>query len=161
MKLDTIDKSILEALQANARITNIELANRIGLSPSACSRRLDNLEKAGIIEGYHAVIANRALGQTITSIVHITLDGQSEQHLSAFEDAARECPHIVACFLMSGASDYIVRVNARDMEHFEHIHKNWLSTMPGVSRIQSSFAMRTVVNRANIDIGLMEADRQA
>ena len=158
MKMDSIDQSILVALQDNARIANVELANKIGLSPSACSRRLEQLENSGIIEGYQAVISNKALGQTITSIVHITLDGQSESHLAAFENAVSECPHIVACFLMSGECDYIVRVNARDMEHFEHVHKNWLSTLPGVSRIQSSFAMRMVVNRANIDVALMERD---
>ena len=152
MQLNSIDKSILNELQENARITNAELADRVGLSASACSRRLDNLEKSGTIEGYQAVISNRALGQTITAIIAITLEGQSEKHLAAFETAVAECPHVVACFLMSGEADYIVRVNARDMDQFEHIHKNWLSTLPGVSRIQSSFSMRTVDNRANVDV---------
>jgi len=156
VKLDTIDKAILETLQNNARITNAELADKVGLSPSASSRRLDNLENSGTIESYQAVISNRALGHTITAIVHITLDGQSEKHLTEFEEAIIRCPHVVACFLMSGECDYIVRVTARDMEHFEHIHKNWLSTLPGVSRIQSSFSMRTVVNRANISVANME-----
>ena len=155
MKLDNIDLSILTQLQENARISNVDLADKVGLSPSACSRRLDHLEKSQIIENYQAVISNKALGQTITSIVHITLDGQSENHLRAFELAVSSCPHIVACFLMSGECDYIVRVNARDMSEFEHIHKNWLSILPGVSRIQSSFAMREVINRANIDITSM------
>ncbi len=152
MNIDTIDKSILVVLQDNARITNVDLASKVGLSPSACSRRLEHLEKSGVIEGYQAVISNEALHQTITSIVHITLDGQSESHLAQFEEAVSQCPHVVACFLMSGEHDYIVRVNARDMAHFEHIHKNWLSALPGVSRLQSSFSMRTVVNRANIDV---------
>ena len=152
MKLNPTDKAILNVLQNNARITNAELADRVNLSPSACSRRLDSLEKSGTIEGYQAVISNKALGQTITAIIAITLEGQSEKHLAAFEDAVAKCPHVVACFLMSGDSDYIVRVNARDMEEFEHIHKNWLSAMPGVARIHSSFSMRTVVNRANISI---------
>lgn len=152
MKLDTIDTSILSALQENARMSNVELSNRVGLSPSACSRRLEQLEKSGVLEGYHAVISNTALGQTITCIVHITLDRQAENHLATFEETARKCPYIVACFLMSGEYDYIVRVNAIDMAHFEHIHKDWLSTLPGVSRMHTSFAMRTVVNRPNIDI---------
>ena len=152
MTLDRIDKSILRELQSNARITNAELANRVGLSPSACSRRLDQLEHSGTIEGYQAVISNRAIGQTITAIVAITLEGQSETHLNAFEKAVANCPYVVACFLMSGDADYIVRVNARDMAEFEQIHKNWLSAMPGVARIQSSFSMRTVVNKANVDV---------
>ena len=155
MKLDKIDLSILTQLQQNARISNVDLADKVGLSPSACSRRLDQLETNKIIEEYQAVISNKALGQTITSIVHITLDGQSENHLREFEHAVSSCPHIVACFLMSGECDYIVRVNAKDMSEFEHIHKNWLSVLPGVSRIQSSFAMREVINRANIDITSM------
>ena len=152
MKLDKIDKSILANLQLNARIPNVALAEKIGLSPSACSRRVEQLEQAGVIESYEAVLSNAALGQTITAIVHIALNRQVSKDLSEFEQAVADCPHIVACFLMSGEFDYIVRVNARDMAHFEHIHKNWLSALPGVSRIQSSFAMRTVVNRANITI---------
>lgn len=152
MKLDKIDSTILEMLQHNARISNVELAGKVGLSPSACSRRVEHLEKAGVIEGYHAVISNKALGQDITSIVHITLDRQAGADLDYFEKAVEECPHVVTCFLMSGEYDYILRVTARDMEHFEHIHKNWLSKLPGVSRIHSSFSMRTIVNRANIDV---------
>jgi Lrp/AsnC family leucine-responsive transcriptional regulator len=157
MKLDKFDLSILARLQQDARISNVDLADKVGLSPSACSRRLDQLEKKKVIENYQAVISNKALGQTITSIVHITLDGQSENHLRDFESAVANCPFIVACFLMSGEFDYIVRVNARDMAEFEHVHKNWLSVLPGVSRIQSSFAMREVINRANIDVSQIGA----
>jgi len=156
MKLDGIDKSILKVLQENARISNVDLANEVGLSPSACSRRLEQLHKSGVIEGYQAIISNRALGQTITAIVHITLDRQAGRELDFFEKAVADCPHIVACFLMSGEHDYIIRVNARDMEHFEYIHKHWLSNLPGISRMQSSFAMRTVVNRANVDLASID-----
>ena len=151
-RFDKIDRAILSTLQDNARISNVELAERVGLSQSACLRRVQLLEKQGVIEGYQAVISNRAIGQTITAIIQITLNGQSEEHLRKFEEAAAQCPFIVACFLMSGQSDYVIRVNARDMDHFEQIHKNWLSTLPGVSRMLSSFAMRVVVNRANVDI---------
>ncbi|MCB1386038.1 MAG: Lrp/AsnC family transcriptional regulator [Nitratireductor sp.] len=149
--LDKIDRSILSALQENARISNVDLAQRIGLSQSACLRRVQILESEGVIESYQAVISNRALGQTITAIIQITLQGQSEEQLRKFESAVERCPYIVACFLMSGQSDYVIRVNARDMDHFEQIHKHWLSTLPGVSRMLSSFAMRVVVNRANVD----------
>lgn len=152
LKLDKIDRAILSTLQDNARISNVDLADQVGLSQSACLRRVSQLENDGIIENYQAVISNKAIGQTITAIIQITLNGQSEEHLSDFEAAVERCPYIVACFLMSGESDYIIRINARDMEHFEFIHKNWLSTLPRVSRMQSSFAMRVVVNRANIDV---------
>lgn len=156
MTLDRLDRLILRELQQDARLANIELAQRVGLSPSACSRRLAQLEKDGVIEGYRAVISNKALGQGITALVHITLKAQSEDYLRKFEQAVNTCPYIVICFLMSGESDYLIRVNARDMEHYEHIYKHWLSTLPGVSRIQSSFAMRMVVNRANVDATLMD-----
>lgn len=156
MKLDKIDRSILSSLQENARIPNTELAEKVGLSQSACSRRVSQLEDAGVIEGYHTSISNKELGQTITAVIQITLSSQSEKTLSNFEKAASECPFVVACFLMSGESDYLMRVNAKDMEHFEQIHKNWLSTLPGAVRIQSSFALRTVVNRANIDLANVE-----
>lgn len=156
MKLDAIDISILKELQVEARISNAELSERVGLSPSACSRRLDQLEKSRTIESYQAVISNEILGQTVTAIIHITLSGQSKTHLADFEAAVRECPHVVACFLMSGEFDYLLRVSARDMIEFEDIHKNWLSTMPGVVRIQSSFAMRTVVVKPNVDVTLLK-----
>ncbi|MFK5979128.1 MAG: Lrp/AsnC family transcriptional regulator [Rhizobiaceae bacterium] len=159
MKLDAIDISILKELQVNARISNIELAERVGLSASACSRRLDQLEKSGTIEGYQAVISNEILGQTVTAIIHITLSGQSEAHLAEFEAAVRKCPHVVACFLMSGEFDYLLRISARDMIEFEDIHKNWLSAMPGVVRIQSSFGMRTVVVRPNIDVTMFQKNK--
>lgn len=159
MNLDRTDRLILQTLQDNARMPNVELAERVGLSASACSRRLQQLEQAGVIEGYQAVINNKALGQAITALVHITLQGQSEDHLRRFEESVRNCPYIVACFLMSGDSDYLIRVNARDMEHYEQIYKSWLSTLPGVSRIQSSFAMRMVVNRANIDVAMLDSQR--
>jgi Lrp/AsnC family leucine-responsive transcriptional regulator len=152
MKLDKIDRAILGVLQENARLSNVELAETVGLSQSACLRRVNNLETLGVIEAYQAVISNKAIGQTITAIIQITLSGQSVQHFQDFEAAIAKCPYVVACFLLSGESDYIVRVNAKDMENFEMIHKQWLSTLPGVSRMQSSFAMRVVVNRANIDI---------
>ena len=150
--MDRIDRAILSALQDNARMSNVDLAHRVGLSQSACLRRVQQLEHSGVIEGYQAVISNKAIGQTITAIIQITLSSQAEQALSSFEAAVERCPYIVACFLMSGESDYVIRVNARDMEHFGTIHKEWLSTLPGVSRMQSSFALRVVVNRANIDV---------
>ena len=156
LKLDRMDLLILHQLQTSARMPNVELAEKVGLSPSACSRRLAQLEDSGVIEFYQAVISNKALGQAITALVHITLKAQSEDHLQKFERAVVTCPYIVTCFLMSGESDYLIRVNARDMEHYEMIYKTWLSTLPGVSRIQSSFAMRLVVNRANVDVALID-----
>jgi Lrp/AsnC family transcriptional regulator, leucine-responsive regulatory protein len=148
MQLDKIDHAILAALQDNARVTNAELAEQAGLSPSACSRRLDALEAAGVIHGYHARLSNRVLGHPVTVIVHISLSSQSEKHLSEFEEAVKTCPNVQMCYLMSGEHDFILRVVARDLEDFERIHKQWLSAMPHVARMHSSFALRNVIDRA-------------
>ncbi|MCU0831929.1 MAG: Lrp/AsnC family transcriptional regulator [Rhizobiaceae bacterium] len=148
MELDRIDHAILAALQENARIPNAQLADKVGLSPSACSRRLDALEQAGAIRGYHARLSNRVLGHPVTVIVHMSLASQSERHLAEFEEAVKACPNVQMCYLMSGEHDYILRVVARDLEDFERIHKTWLSAMPHVVRMNSSFALRNVVDRA-------------
>lgn len=152
MALDRIDIAILEALQENGRISNAALAETIGLSQSACSRRLDNLESSGVVRGYHARLSNAALGHTMTAIVHISLSGQFEKSLSEFESAVRRCPNVLSCHLMSGEYDYILRVAAKDLADYERIHKEWLSAMPHVTKINSSFALREVVDRTALGL---------
>ncbi|MCT8997076.1 Lrp/AsnC family transcriptional regulator [Chelativorans intermedius] len=152
MSLDRIDIAILDTLQQDGRISNAALAERVGLSQSACSRRLDNLERAGVIKGYHAQLSNAALGHRMTVIVHISLTGQFEKTLSEFEAAVKRCPNILSCHLMSGEYDYILRIAARDLEDYERIHKEWLTGMPHVIKINSSFALREVIDRTAIGI---------
>ncbi|TWG95510.1 DNA-binding Lrp family transcriptional regulator [Mesorhizobium sp. J18] len=147
MALDRIDIAILDTLQQDGRISNAALAEKIGLSQSACSRRLDNLERSGVIRGYHAELSNAALGYRMTAIVHISLSGQFEKTLSEFEAAVKRCPNVLSCHLMSGEYDYILRIAARDLEDYERIHKEWLTGMPHVIKINSSFALREVVDR--------------
>jgi DNA-binding Lrp family transcriptional regulator len=154
MALDRIDFAILDVLQKEGRITNAALAERVGLSQSACSRRLDALEKSGVIRGYHARLSNAALGYRMTVIVHISLAGQFEKSLSDFEAAIKRCPNVLSCHLMSGEYDYILRIAARDLEDYERIHRDWLSAMPHVVKINSAFALREVIDRPNMDIGL-------
>lgn len=151
-ELDSFDRTILGHLQANARIPNVELAERVGLSPSACSRRVDALEKSGIIRSYNARLSSRALGHPIVVIVYITLEGQSAEHLFAFETAIKKCPNVLVCYLMSGASDYLLRVAARDLADYERVHKDWLSALPGVVRVTTNFALREVINNPSVDI---------
>src|SRR5690554_2640698 len=110
MALDRIDIAILKVLQKDGRISNSALAEKVGLSQSACSRRLDNLEKSGVVKGYHARLSNAALGHGVTVIVHISLSGQFERTLSEFEAAVQRCPNVVSCHLMSGEYDYILRI---------------------------------------------------
>ena len=149
MTHDRIDAAILAALQVDGRMPNAALAEKVGLSQSACSRRLDRLEKEGFIKGYHARLSNAALGYRMTAIVHISLSGQFEKTLADFEAAVKRCPNVLSCHLMSGEYDYILRIAARDLEDYERIHKEWLTAMPHVTRINSSFALREVVDRTS------------
>jgi DNA-binding Lrp family transcriptional regulator len=130
-------------------MSNAALAAAVGLSASACLRRVRLLEEGGVIRGYTALVEDEAErpGRTVV-IVQVTLERQTEEGLSRFEAAARRCPEIRECYLMSGAADYLLRVEARDAADYERIHQEQLSRMPGVARIQSSFAIRTVIRAA-------------
>jgi Lrp/AsnC family transcriptional regulator, leucine-responsive regulatory protein len=146
--MDKIDLAILSALTTNARASQVELSESIGLSSTAIARRQRTLEEEGLIRGYQAVLDLARFGLATTVLVRITLESQSEEALKSFEADVVECPSVVRCFLMSGSDDYLVIVLARDIEDYERIHRTELSRLPGVARIQSSFAMREVVNRA-------------
>ncbi|MCH8686665.1 Lrp/AsnC family transcriptional regulator [Pedomonas mirosovicensis] len=145
MKLDAIDRKILGVLRGNGRIPNNELAAAVGLSASACLRRVRLLEQAGVILGYTAVVAEPEVAGALTAIVRITLEKQTEDYLNRFEAAVRRHPEIVECFLMTGDEDYILRTVADSPAAYEVIHKEILSRLPGVVRINSSLAIRSVL----------------
>lgn len=145
--MDQIDAALLGELAQNGRASYVELAERVGLTGTACARRMRMLEESGVILRYQVVPNLRALGLTTTVIVRISLTSQSEEALAAFEQAIVKCPSVVRCLLMSGSDDYLITVVCRDIEDFEHIHKTQLSRLPRVSRIQSSFAIRDIVDR--------------
>ncbi|MFA7439816.1 MAG: Lrp/AsnC family transcriptional regulator [Sphingomonadaceae bacterium] len=144
MSLDSIDRAIIRQLRLNGRIPNNALAAAVGLSPSACLRRVEILERTGVIRGYTAIIGGGGEGGII-AIVRITLERQTEDYLNRFEAAVRRHPEIDECFLMTGDADYILRAHASDAAAYEQIHKEILSKLPGVSRIHSSIALRSVV----------------
>ena len=150
MLLDKLDIAILNQLQGDGRMSNAQLAEKVGLSQSACSRRLDNLEQSGAIKGYHAQLSNAALGYGMTAIVHISLSGQFEKSLAEFEAAIKHCPNVLSCHLMTGEYDYVLRIAAKDLADYERIHKQWLSAMPHVTKINSAFALREIVDRTTI-----------
>jgi len=152
VQLDTFDRKIIRALAADGRMTAVDLAGKVGLSPSACTRRLQALEAAGVIAGYRAVIDPNAVGLGITAFVEITLDRQSDEALRAFEAALAKCPNVLSCHLMSGSSDYLIRVAARDLTDFQHLHANVFGHLPGVARIESKFALREAIDRPLIPI---------
>jgi DNA-binding Lrp family transcriptional regulator len=143
--LDDTDRSLLRLLRADGRMSNAALAEAVGLSPSACLRRLRLLEHRGVIRGYTAIIAEAPLRDGVIVIVQITLERQTDDSMQRFETAVRRCPEVRECYLMTGMSDYLLRVEARDAADYERIHKDSLSRLPGVARIQSSFAIRSVV----------------
>jgi DNA-binding Lrp family transcriptional regulator len=143
--LDDLDLRIIRHLRADGRMTNADLAAAVGLSPSACLRRVRLLERDGVIRGYTAMIAEATPGDVVTVIVQITLERQTDDFLRRFEEAVRRCPEVQECWLMTGQSDYLLRVEARGAADYERIHKDQLSRMPGVARIQSNFTIRGVI----------------
>ncbi|MBB3138735.1 DNA-binding Lrp family transcriptional regulator [Rhizobium pisi] len=143
--LDTIDRNILRLLRLDARMSNAKLAAEIGLSPSACLRRIKIMEKSGVIRGYTALVDTGNADATIAVIINITLERQTEDYLDRFEAAVRRHPEIRECFLMTGGSDYLLRVEVANAGEFERIHKEILSALPGVLRIHSSFSIRNVL----------------
>jgi DNA-binding Lrp family transcriptional regulator len=145
LHLDTIDKLILKRLKASGRISNVELAAEVGLSPSACLRRVQLLERQGVIVGYTAIVRGADTGEGIVVIVQITLERQTEQFLNRFENAVRKHPEIRECYLMTGMADYIMHVEADSASAYETVHKEILSRLPGVARIHSSFTIRRVL----------------
>ncbi|TDW36943.1 AsnC family transcriptional regulator [Rhizobium azibense] len=143
--LDATDRNILRLLRVDARQSNAKLAEGVGLSPSACLRRIRLMEKAGVIRGYTALIEAANAEAAMAVIINITLERQTEDHLDRFEAAVRRYPEIQECFLMTGGSDYLLRVEVANAGEFERIHKEILSTLPGVLRIHSSFSIRNVL----------------
>ena len=144
-ELDATDRRILSVLQKNGRITNAELSDQINLSPSACHRRVQRLEEEGFIAAYVALLDNRRMGRPTTVFVEITLQSQAEDLLDAFEREVARVPDILECHLMAGTADYLIKIMAMDTEDFARIHRKFLSRLPGVRQMQSSFALRTVV----------------
>ncbi len=142
--LDRIDRRILDILQREGRITNAELAEKVHLSPSACHRRVQRLERSGVIRGYVALLDRRRLDCPATVFVEITLSGQADELLDAFEREVAKVPNVLECHLMAGTADYLLKVVARDTDDFARIHRRYLACLPGVAQMHSSFALRTV-----------------
>ena len=150
--LDATDRKMLRALQLDGRMTNSDLSKTVNLSESACLRRLRALETAGVISRYAAIINERAVGFTISVFVTVTLSSQAEASLTAFEAAVASVPEVVECYLMTGGSDYLLRLVVRDVDDLERIHSRELTRLPGVTRVSSSVAMRTVVKRGALPV---------
>ena len=144
MSLDRYDLAILDALQKDGRISNVQLATAVNLSESASLRRVRVLEESGMIDRYVALVSQPAAGLPGNVFVHIGLHREEERELAAFEEAVKNIPEVMECYLMTGEFDYLLRVVVRDMADFERLHKESLTRLPGVARVNSSVAIRTV-----------------
>ena len=142
--LDGTDRRILRVLQRAGRISNAELAEQVNLSASSCHRRVQRLERAGVIRGYVALLDARKLGMPTIVFVEITLSGQADELLEAFEREVALIENVLECHLMAGTADYQLKVIAADTEDFARIHRRYLARLPGVAQMHSSFALRTV-----------------
>ena len=144
LHLDKFDKSILGHLQKDGRMSNVQLAQAVSLSESACLRRVRVLEEQGLIDGYVALLDQKQAGVPGNVFVHIALHREEQSELAAFEMAVQSIPEVMECYLMTGEFDYLLRVVVSDMEDFERLHKKSLTRLPGVARVNSSVAIRTV-----------------
>ena len=144
VKLDAIDRAILAELQAEGRLSNLELAQRVHLSPSACLRRVKALDDGGVIAQYVAIINPRAVGKHGVSFTIINLETMNTPQLEAFEQAVRDQPEVLDCFYVAGSNDYLIRFTYRDAEDLERIHSDVLMRLPNVARTNSLLVLRTV-----------------
>ena len=142
----------LDRLQMDARATSVELAEEAGLSASPAHRRQKILEERGIITGYVALLDQERVGLPVSVFVNVELDGQTEAHLEAFEASVRECQEIMECYIMTGSSDYLLRVVAADLQSYEAFLRTRLTRMPFVRGVRSAFALKRVIYRTNLPL---------
>ena len=150
--LDAIDRRILSTLQDDARISNVALAERVGLSPTPCLRRVRALEEAGVINRYAALVDQAAVGLPVSVFISVSLERQVEGALEAFETRVRERPEVMECYLMTGDSDYLLRVVTADLSAYERFLMDHLTRIPGVASIRSSFALKQVTYKTALPL---------
>ena len=146
------DKAILHALQRNGKLTMAELAATVHLAESTCYRRVKRLEQSGVIRDYVALVDQDLVGYPDDVFVRITLESQQREKLSCFEKEVAKIPEVMECYLMSGESDYLLRVIVSDARDYEQLHGQKLTNLPGVARVHSAFALRTVVRKTEIEV---------
>lgn len=155
MKLDRFDQHILEILQQDGRINNQDLADRIGLSPSPCLRRVRALEESGLIVGYRALLDAKKLGLTLMALIHIAMDKHTPERFANFEAAVNDLPEVLECLLITGQdADYQLKVAVRDMDHYQALLLNRLTRIEGVTGVHSSFVLRQVLSKTALSVSL-------
>ncbi|MFP6756783.1 MAG: Lrp/AsnC family transcriptional regulator [Alphaproteobacteria bacterium] len=156
IKLDSIDQNILTALQENARLSNVDLARKVGLSPSPCLRRVRALEESGVIRRYATLVDQAAIGLPMSVFVSVSLERQIETGLETFEATIKDRPEVMECYLMTGTSDYLLRIVVADLAAYEIFLKEHLTRIPGVRSIESSFALKQVAYRTALPLDGVE-----
>ena len=151
--IDAIDRAILKNLQKEGRQSNVELSKKVGLSESACLRRVNNLKTIGIISSYVMILDQALAGKPGNVIVQVSLQNQQRETLDPFERAVKKVPEVMECYLMSGDQDYFIRVVVKDSDDYERIHTKHLTCLPGVARVKSNFCLRTVSKKTEIPLG--------
>ncbi len=154
VKLDRIDRKILHDLQENGRMTNVELAERAGISAPPCLRRVRALEEAGVIKGYHADIDPNTLGFGITVFAQVGLDNQAESDLQKFEELVKQWPLVRECYLVSGEADYILKIVAEDWDSYQKFLTSHLTTAPNVSHIKSALGVRVAKYKPGVPVDI-------
>jgi DNA-binding Lrp family transcriptional regulator len=157
LTFDRIDRIILETLQKNARISNVELAQTVGLSPAPCLRRVHALEEAGVIEAYVGLVDMRKVNLGVEAFINVQLNGQGKSVMDPVEAAIKRFPQVLDCYVMTGDWDYLLHVVAQDMDAIQQLLQDNLSQIPGVMRIKTSFAVRRVVKTTALPLDHMEA----
>jgi len=150
--IDRIDRAILHELQLDGRLSNSTLAERVNLSESACLRRVRGLEESGFLRGYVGLVDQSSAGYPDNVFVRITLHSQQQDDLAEFEAQVKQLPEVMECYLMSGDADYLLRVIVADARDYERVHSQYLTRLPGVARVHSSFALRTVTKKTELPI---------
>ena len=151
-RLDAIDRRILEHLQDNARISNVDLAARVGISASPCWRRVRELEESGVISNYVTLIDAASVGLMVSVFVNVSLERQVERELDVFQNAIRERPEVMECYLMTGEADFLLRVVVPDLMAYERFLMDHLTRVPGIASIRSSFALKQVKYRTALPL---------
>lgn len=152
IQLDEIDRHLLQILQVEAQLTNVELSDRVGLSPTPCLRRVKRLEEAGLIQGYRAALDRHKLGYPIMAFVQITLNQQVESALDVVEAAVRERPEIINCYLVTGDSDYLLQVVAESLDAYGEFMRNHLTKIPAIRNIKTSFVLDNILHNRPLPI---------
>jgi Lrp/AsnC family leucine-responsive transcriptional regulator len=151
--LDKLDQSILAEIQKDGCLSNLELADKVGLSPSPCSRRVKQLEDEGIIAGYATLLAPKKLGLKLHVMIQISMDKHTPDRFDCFEKELETYPEVISCMLFTGhTADYIIELLVEDMESYQALLLNRLTRIPGVSGVQSSFVLRKVIDRTSIPL---------